>query len=250
MLRLSGLLLLLTQTWAGTAARAPTRALARVSRGHTVLSTAAAADDGGRAELRLRARLDDHSVRRRRHNAICALVHEWLRVELRAFALRGNTPIVALTQHLPGVDLSNIHAKMRRPDVFAIVPSREAGGEGLLLIVEVTVCREHALDARAEAKRLKYADLTIALAAALGEQPIRMEEPLVICLGEMGSVQPLLRAELVRRASASACSDPPGAVDSLLDDLVATVKYYSHDSTTTSGRGIAPRVSAGRRQRR
>lgn len=205
--------------------------------------------------------LDDHSVRRRRHNALCAVLHEWARVELGATALRGNTPLAALGGALDtalrkgggtGAGLSaalsaSLRGKSRRPDLVALVPANrlsvqpgsaqpagpeacrgrqpleggpEREGWAELLIVEVTVCREHALAARIADKRAKYADATRALSAALAPYSVRVAESvLVVGLGEHGTAPAGLHAELVRVARASRCADPDGAVDVLLGQL-------------------------------
>jgi hypothetical protein len=169
------------------------------------------------------ARLADPAVQRRRHNALCATVYDWLRTELGATALRGDTPLVAL--RLPvAVDMSAIRARTRRPDLVAVVPARAAGARAELVFVEVTACREHALAARVREKRLKYADVTAALAPALEPHRLAVRETVVVALGELGALPNGLRADLVERARASPSADPERAVDLLLARLVALVR--------------------------
>ena len=94
------------------------------------------------------SRAADQRRRRVRHNALCALVHEWARVSLRASLVRGDTPLCAipdallssrlLARRADGGDArgavagaaselrANLCAKSRRPDVVALVPLRAA----------------------------------------------------------------------------------------------------------------------------
>lgn len=216
------------------------------------------------------AHLDDHALRRRRHNALCAVLHEWARVELRATALRGNTPLAALGGALEaamrrragraagaGIDASvraSLRGKARRPDLVALIPPAASAPDSIsgtppdswpeLLLVEVTVCRERALAERIAAKRDKYADATAALAAALAPHGVRVRGTLVVGLGERGAVPTGLRAELLRAAGASRCAQPEAAVDGLLSQLGAVVA-----AELRAGRGVAAVPGGGGRRR-
>lgn len=226
---------------------------------------------------------------RRRHNRVCARLITWMREDLRARVALGGIPLGSLP--LPaGTRLDGLRAKSRTPDVIAWLPrggqlertavrddaneplaksARAARGAAAgsrsppteLVLLEVTVCREAALAARAREKARKYADVHPALNSALGAHGMRAHGPVVVALGELGTVHEPTRVDLAHLAREHAGELAEAGVPALLADLQLIVldaagqcplhQAASHSQRAAAvGPGQESRLSDGAASRR